>query len=205
MTAATYDFDIETRWIFRTTPEELTAIILDPDLLDRWCPTVVLKSELLNRGRADGMGLAMKIHTKGWLPHSFYFTAEIVDLLPHRRMTIRVEGDFEGQALMSVEPLADEECLAIMRWMVDIPHPLIRPLVRPFHPVFVRNHRWAMSHAHGLLQREIDRRRAGADAFATATATFPHNIAWFRRTWKRKGSVARGTAHGADDIEAVKP
>jgi hypothetical protein len=179
------DFDIRTEWWLEADPGELTKIVLDPNLIHLWCPSVFLKSETLDCGQPDGLGMTIKLHTKGWLPHTFFFIAKIVDLVPDRSMVIAVNGDFEGAGTMSVTPQDNGKCRAVLHWRARIRQPYIRPLIHLFHAVFVLNHKWAMRNARSLMQEEVYRRRGKASRFTSAKATFPHNLAFFRRRWHR--------------------
>jgi len=184
------DFDITTDWHLDAEPEELTAVVLDPELLHIWCPTVFMHGELIERGRPDGLGIAIRLHTKGFLPHSFFLVARVVDVIPHRFMRIAVEGDFEGLGELSVE--ADAGCCrARLRWQTSVAHPWLRPMVPFFHPLFVWNHKWAMRRTRRLLQAEVDRRRSATGAFAKAAATFPHNLTVFGNWQRRRVAPAR--------------
>jgi hypothetical protein len=191
------DFDITTRWALDARPEELTTIVLDPELLHVWCPTVFMHGELVERGRADGLGMAIRLHTKGFLPHSFFFLARIVDVVPHRFMRIAVSGDFEGIGELSVTPDRGAGCNAELHWQTSVRHPWLRPLVRSLHPIFVWNHKWAMRHARKLMQAEVDRRREAGGCLVRARATFPHGFAAVRE-WQRRRS---GTVRWRDENE----
>ncbi|WP_127600142.1 SRPBCC family protein [Nitratireductor alexandrii] len=185
------DFDIETHWRLEARPEELTAIVLDPELIHRWCPAVFMGSELVARGGADGLGMAIRLYTKGFLPHAFFFVARIVDLVPHRSMTIAVSGDFDGAGFLTVEPGPGGICAASLRWRVRVAHPYVRRFVPVFRPVLAANHKWAARRAHRLLQEEVFRRRRLSNAFVEAKPTFPHNLAPFR-AWQRRRAAHRG-------------
>jgi hypothetical protein len=190
------DFDIATVWRIEAEPEELTAIVLDPELLHLWCPTVFMYGELVERGRADGLGMTMRLHTKGFLPHSFFFVAEIVDLVPHVSMQLALSGDFEGVGSLSVARTGDGWLEARLRWRVVVKQPWIRRLVRLLPWVFTANHKWAVGNARRLIQAEVYRRRRRANTFTPARATFPHNLA-FVRAWQRRQSARRGWAKAA--------
>ncbi|MVA98170.1 hypothetical protein GN330_13045 [Nitratireductor sp. CAU 1489] len=185
------DFDVETHWRLEARPEELTAIVLDPELIHRWCPTVFMGSELVARGRVDGLGMTIRLYTKGFLPHSFFFVARIADLVAHRSMTIAVTGDFDGTGFLSVEPRPGGICMASLHWRVRVAHPYVGRFVRVFHPVLVANHKWAARRAHRLLQEEVFRRRRLSSAFVRAKPTFPHNLALFQ-AWQRRRAAHRG-------------
>ncbi len=186
-----YEFDITTLWRFDAWPEELTAIVLDPELIHRWCPSVFMHGELVERGGPDGVGITIRLHTKGFLPHSFFFVARIVEIVPHRFMRIAVSGDFDGVGEISVAPHDPGGCEARLRWRTSVPHPYVRRFVRLLHPVFVWNHKWAMRRAGRLLQAEVERRRSASGRFTREKATFPHSLAAFR-DWQRHRAARRG-------------
>lgn len=185
------DFDIETFWRIEAEPEELTAIVLDPELLHLWCPTVFMYGELVERGRADGLGMTIRLHTKGFLPHTFFFVAEVVDLVPHVSMELALTGDFEGAGSLAVARAGDGWLEARLRWRVVVRQPWLRHLLRIFHRVFEINHKWAVGNARRLIQAEVHRRRTRSNAFAPARATFPHNLR-FVQAWQRRRSARRG-------------
>jgi hypothetical protein len=136
-------------------PEELTAVVLDPEHLYQWCPTVF---ELVDRGRPDGVGMTLRLQAKGFLPHTFSIVARVVDVVPDRFMRIAVSGDFEGVGDLSVEP-DGAGCRLQLDWHLS-GYPWLRPLIRAFHGVFVRNHTWVMRRTFRLLEAEVHRRRA---------------------------------------------
>jgi hypothetical protein len=149
-----HDFEVTTcRWL-DARPEELTAVVLDPEHLYKWCPTVF---ELIDRGQPDGLGMALQLAAKGFLPHRFSLVARVVDVVPHRFMRIAVSGDFEGTGDLSVVP-DGAGCLLQLDWHLS-GYPWLRPLLRVFHGVFVRNHTWVMRRTFRLLEAEVHRRR----------------------------------------------
>lgn len=190
-----YDFDITSEWDLRAEPEELSEVVLDPDLFHLWCSSTVLKAQVLDRGAPDGMGMTLRLHVKGMLPHTFFCLAKVVDLVRHRSMTIAVSGDFEGVGTLAVEPTGTGTCAVTAGWRVRINQPYIRPFIGLLRPVFVYNHVWGVRQISRRMQEEIDRRRNGSDEFASATATFPHNLAFFRRGWRRIGSAFPVAVH----------
>jgi hypothetical protein len=183
-----YDFDITSEWDLRAEPEELSEVVLDPDLFHLWCSSTILKAQVLDRGAPDGMGMTLRLHVKGMLPHTFFCLAKVVDLVRHRSMKIAVSGDFEGVGTLSVQPTGTGVCAVTAGWRVRINQPYIRPFIRVLRPVFVFNHVWGVRQISHRMQEEIDRRRNGSDQFAGVKATFPHNLAFFRRGWRRIGS-----------------
>ena len=183
-----YDFDITSEWDLRAEPEELSEVVLDPDLFHLWCSSTVLKAQVLDHGASDGMDMTIRLHVKGMLPHTFFCLAKVVDLVRHRSMTIAVSGDFEGVGTLEVRPTGSGTCGVTAGWRVRINQPYIRPFIGLLKPVFVYNHVWGVRQISRRMQEEIDRRRSGSGRFADAKATFPHNLAFFRRGWCRIGS-----------------
>ncbi len=175
------DFDITTHWQLDARADELSAIVLDAEQLHFWCPNVFMHGTLVDKGAPDGLGLTIRLHTKGWLPHSFLFIAKIVELVPNQSMTIAVKGDFNGAGYISLNETPDGQCKAKLRWVVEIEQPLIRRIVRILNPIFVLNHLWSTRQARKLMQAEVYRRRRGANQFAKAKPTFPHNLPGFRK------------------------
>jgi hypothetical protein len=185
------EFDILTHWDMEARPEELTDIMLDPDVLARWGTTVFMACEAVERGAPDGMGMEIRIHTKGFLPHSFFFGGRVTALEPHRWIEFEVYGDFVGFGRMHVEPAGPGRLTATFRWQIDVAHPMLKPLVRIFHRVFIWNHVWAVRRLSRMMQAEVYRRRARVGEIVEPTPTFPHNLVPFRR-WQQRRFASRG-------------
>lgn len=184
------DFEVTTRRWLDARPEELTAVGLEPEQLHSWCSSVFMYGDLVERGAPDGLGMTLRVHTKGYLPHSFFFVAQIVDVIPHRFMRVVVTGDFDGVADITVTPDGAGSRFE-MHWRIALKHPWLRHLVRTFRWVFVRNHRWAMRHMCRQVEDEVHRRREPGRRIAAERATFPHNFAVFRAWQRRRTSAAR--------------
>src|ERR1700694_2273928 len=163
-----YDFEVATRRWLDARPEELTAVVLDPERLHQWCPTVF---QLVDRGQPHGLGMALRLQAKGFLPHSFSFVARVVDVVPHRFMRVAVSGDFEGVGDLSVVP-DGAGCQFQLHWRISLMHPL-RPLVVVFHWVFVQNHKSAMRRTCRLLEAEVHRRREASGQITRARVRVP--------------------------------
>ncbi len=164
--------------------------MLDPEHADRWCPSVFLHTEIIEQGQPDGLGMALRLHVKGFLPHSFFFVARIVDVVPHRYMRVAVNGDFEGLADIFIEPDGAGSQFRL-HWRIALRHPWLRRLVRVLHWAFVPNHKWAVRHTCRLLEAEVHRQREPDGQITQAKATFPHNLVGFRNWQRRRASAAR--------------
>jgi len=196
----TPDFDILHRWTLRARPEELTEIVLDTSCYDKWCSRALMRCEVVSHGRSDGLGLTVRLHTKGWLPHSFLFTAKVVDLVAHRRMTIRVSGDFEGVSLIDVTEDRGGTCDLTLRWSVDVAHPVVRRFVPFTRYILARNHTWATNSVRRMLQAEVDRRRAGDHEITAPPPTFAPFVNWLRPLHRRREREMGWSSDSSGDL-----
>lgn len=193
-TAPKRTFDIRSEWILQASGEELTAIVLDPETLAQWGRNIFMHTDILDRGDPQGLGMSVRVHTKGWLPHSFVFFATISSLIPHRFMRLDVSGDFTGFGELTVVPLpqapGDPAMLrADVRWNADCHHPFIGPLTHLVPRLFEWNHLWALARMRERMQGEVDRRRAGVARDAMPAPTFPHNIPLLRRYFSQRRNL----------------
>jgi hypothetical protein len=124
------DFDVSHVWRLDARPEELTEIVLDTSAYDKWCSRILMRCEVLKKGAPDGLGLSLRFYTKGWLPYSFLFTATITELVAHEWMRVEVDGDFVGYGDLKINRQQGQTCEIDLRWVTDIHHPQLRPLVR---------------------------------------------------------------------------
>jgi hypothetical protein len=177
-------FMLQSERRLKATPEELTAIILDPEQLSYWGRAVFMECEVLDRGDRHGLGMATRSYAKGLLPHAFIVSARISALIPHKSMRVDVWGDLEGFAELEVLQESEELRVKIV-WQIDCRHRIIGPITRLAPFIFKWNHRFTLSRGFSLMQREIDRRRAGASPRRPSIPTFPHNFPWLRRFFYR--------------------
>jgi len=192
------DFDVSHRWKLQAQPEELTRIVLDTTAYEKWCARILMRCEVLDKGADDGLGLRLRFFTKGWLPYSFLFTATITDLVPDERMRVEVDGDFVGYGDLVIDQRDDEFCHIDLRWVTDIHHPQLRPLVRFLHPVMKGNHIWAVRWVRRMMQAEINRRRTGSDQFAAPKPTFGRFLA-LSRGWTNSRAKQLGWTKNLTD------
>ncbi|NOX74272.1 MAG: hypothetical protein GXP03_11865 [Alphaproteobacteria bacterium] len=166
------EFDVSHHWQLNAHPEEISEIVFDTAAYNKWCARILLGHEVIESGDAQGLGLSLRFYTKGWLPYSFLFRASIVELIPNEWMRIEVSGDFVGFGELRLEKFENGTSYIQLRWMTDIHHPQLRPLVRLFHPVMKLNHIWAVAWMRRMMQAEILRRRAGRGNIAVPKPTF---------------------------------
>ena len=125
-----------------------------------------------------------RCYAKGFLPHAFVVSSHVTDLVPHKSMRVEVAGDLEGHAQLEVFPEGDELSVKI-EWEIDCRHVIIGPLTRLVPFVFRWNHRFTLTRGFALMQREIDRRRAGLEPRRPSIPTFPHNFPRLMRYFYR--------------------
>jgi hypothetical protein len=166
------EFDVLHHWQIQARPEEISEIVFDTSAYNKWCARILLGHEVIENGDAQGLGLSLRFYTKGWLPYSFLFCATIVELVPNEWMRIEVSGDFVGFGELRLEKFEDGTSHIQLRWMTDIHHPQLRPLVWIFHPVMKLNHIWAVAWVRRMMQAEIHRRREGRAKFSAPKPTF---------------------------------
>ena len=194
-----YRFDLTNRFVIDATPQEMTRIVLDPDVFAKWAPRVIVKMQLLDRGGPDGTGIENRIHASGWLPYGIVFTVRIAQVVPDRSMHMTLRGDFHGDAYLSIRPLPDGRgCEETIRAVFEMRHRYLRPLVPTLRPLFVWNHRWAVRWLHRAMQREVYRRRHLADGFPDQRPTFPHNLPWFRNRWPKRAAADDALPNASD-------
>lgn len=174
------DFNITHHWQLQARPEELAEIVLDTTAYEAWCARILLKCEVLEEGGPDGLGLHLRFHTKGWLPHSFLFNAKVIETVDCQSMVIAVTGDFEGHGYIEVTGQEAETCFLKLNWVIDVHHPVLRRFVRFFHPILTFNHIWAVRQVRWMMQNEIKRRRAHKVDFATPAPTFGRYLGLMR-------------------------
>lgn len=151
------------RWRVPATREEVADVLGDPLDLPRWWPSVWLDVELLDPGRRDGVGRAVTILSKGWLPYTIRWRLTTTRAAGPDGFAIRAEGDFVGTGAWVFKQDGDHVVM-LYDWRIAAEKPLLRRLTWLLRPAFSANHRWAMRQGELSLLRELDRRRLGPDA-----------------------------------------
>jgi len=148
------EFHIPTTWRVRGSASRVFEVLSEPQEFVRWWPQVYLTVREVKAGDANGLGRVVDLHTKGWLPYTLRWQAEVVAIDKPRSMSLRARGDLAGRGEWRLrqdgdwtEAHYDWTVLVTQPWMV-----LFAPLLEP---VFVANHRWAMQRGLEGLQREL--------------------------------------------------
>ena len=155
------DFILATHWLVEGSIEEVAAILSDPERLPDWWPEVYLSVEILEPGDERGVGRRIALHTRGWLPYTLRWQAEVVEANRPRGWTIAATGDLVGRGVWRLEQRGPFAAVTY-DWRVEVEKPLLKPLAPLLRRVYAANHRWAMARGLEGLNRELARRRAAA-------------------------------------------
>lgn len=149
------EFHIPTIWRVKAPVERVYEILTRPEDFVRWWSAVYLDVNEVQSGDANGVGRIVDLHTRGKLPYTLKWQAEMIEAEKPRRTLIRARGDLEGRGEWRfrqdgpwTEARYDWTVVATKPWMV-----YLAPLLRP---VFRANHVWAMQRGLEGLERELE-------------------------------------------------
>ena len=183
---AANDYHFVTTWRLPATRDEIADVLADAADLARWWPSVYLEVDVREPGDERGLGRAVDLHTKGWLPYTLRWRFRVVESQPPEGFTIAAEGDFVGRGVWTLREVADAGTPGgpvtdvEYDWRIRAEKGLLRSLSPVMRPLFGANHRWAMARGEARLRLELARRRAAGDAAILAAIpeppgpTFPH-------------------------------
>ncbi len=156
-------FIIPTHWRVRGRIEDVYDVLTTPEAFVRWWPQVYLGVSEIAAGGAGGVGRRVGLHTKGKLPYTLRWEAEVLEADRPYRMVIGARGDLDGRGEWRFSQ--DGELVDVdYRWTVYVSKPWMAVLAPLLRPVFVWNHLWAMRCGLEGLQRELARRGAAEPA-----------------------------------------
>ena len=165
------DYEFFTEWRVAGTIDEVKAVLGDGANLPRWWPSVYLEVDVLEEGREDGLGAALDLHTKGWLPYTLRWTLRITEPITDTGFALTAEGDLEGTGRW-VFRQEGPEVVITYDWRIHATKPLLRRLGWLLRPAFSANHTWAMARGEESLRLELRRRRGGEAVPPPPPATF---------------------------------
>jgi hypothetical protein len=171
------DYHFVTEWRAAGTIEEVKAVLGDAPSLTRWWPAVYLSLTEAERGAPDGVGRAVDLHTKGWLPYTLRWRLRITEPITDAGFALSAEGDLEGSGRWTFRQDGPEVAITY-DWRVHATKPLLRRLGWLLRPAFSANHVWAMAKGEESLRLELRRRR---DPGASVPAPPPATFAWLSR------------------------
>ncbi len=166
-----------TEWRVAGTTAEVRAVLSDGPSLTRWWPSVYLSVVQLEPGDADGVGGAIALHTKGWLPYTLRWTLRVTEPITEAGYALTASGDLDGAGRWTFRQQGPEVVITY-DWRVQATKPLLRRLSWLLRPAFAANHRWAMAKGEESLALELRRRR---DPDAAVPPPPPATFAWLRR------------------------
>lgn len=156
-------------------------MLRDATDLPRWWPSVYLDVRVLAEGDERGVGRAVELWTKGWLPYTlrWRFTTTRNDGVDG--LALRAEGDFVGEGVWTFAQ-AGSSVVATYDWRITAEKPLLKRLTWLLRPAFSANHRWAMRQGERSLRLELARRRLPSERAARLPQPPPPT---FRRLLRR--------------------
>ncbi|MDQ6927990.1 MAG: SRPBCC family protein [Actinomycetota bacterium] len=157
------DYEFLTVWRVAGTIDEVKDVLGDADSLPRWWPSVYLSVDQVEVGADDGVGRAVDLHTKGWLPYTLRWTLHITEPLTDSGFALAASGDLDGTGVWTFEQDGPEVVITY-DWRISATKPLLRRLSWLLKPGFAANHRWAMTRGEQSLALEMRRRRAATEA-----------------------------------------
>ncbi|MBV9866354.1 MAG: SRPBCC family protein [Abitibacteriaceae bacterium] len=160
---AANDYQFVTDWRVEGDIQEVYDIIADDRQLARWWPSVYLDVRELEPGNETGIGKAIDLHTKGWLPYTLRWQARTVESAAPHHLAIEAQGDFVGRGVWTLEQDGPWVNLTF-DWQIRADKPILRHLSFLLKPIFAANHRWAMGQGDQSLRLELARRRAKSEA-----------------------------------------
>ena len=156
---AANEYHFVNRWRLPATIEEVSAILRDPEALQRWWRAAWLDYEPVAPGDERGVGQVFRYRVKGWLPYSLNLEFTTVESNPPATYSVDATGDLVGHGrwtLVQDGPKAD----ITYEWRVRAEYPLIRYLSPLVKPIFRSNHFWVMRQGAHSMFLEVLRRRA---------------------------------------------
>ncbi|HUQ64287.1 MAG TPA: SRPBCC family protein [Acidimicrobiales bacterium] len=157
------DYEFLTVWRVAGTIDEVEDVLGDAESLPRWWPAVYLTVDQIEAGANDGVGRAVDLHTKGWLPYTLRWTLRITEPMTDEGFALEASGDLEGTGRWTFEQDGPEVVITY-DWRISATKPLLRRLSWLLKPGFAANHRWAMARGEESLALEMRRRRAESEA-----------------------------------------
>lgn len=169
--AKSSDYEMQTTWRVPGTAADVKEILGGPRL-DSWWPAVYLDVQVIREAGPDGVGRAVALYTKGWLPYTLRWTMTVSEPITEKGFALTAEGDLNGTGRWTFEPDGPEVVITF-DWRVSTAKPLLRRLNWLFRPLFAANHRWAMAAGEESLKLELRRRRAAGKADRTTVPPPP--------------------------------
>lgn len=151
-------FDLTSDWHVAATIEEVSDVLSDAERLPDWWGDVYLSVAVIDPGDAQGLGRRVAVHSRGKLPYTLRWQAQLVEDHRPRSWVIEATGDLAGRGQWVLTQKGDKAHVHY-DWHVVVEKPLLKLFAPLLKPVFAANHRWAMAKGCTGLAAEISRRR----------------------------------------------
>lgn len=151
------EYHFVTEWQFSYPIEQVFKLIDNGGDFPRWWPEVYLTAQVETTGRADRIGDKIHFYTKGWLPYTLRWTAELVRIQPPNYLEIKASGDLVGRGIWTLQPHGNNGTYVRFDWHIVAEKPLLRYFSFIAKPIFSGNHRWAMARGFERFNQELAR------------------------------------------------
>lgn len=155
----THEYQFVTEWDFNAPIELVFSIIEKGEEFPRWWPDVYLATRAEKCGHPEGIGDKLHLHTRGWLPYTLRWTAELISKEPPYSMEIKATGDFVGHGKWTLTKSGSGTHVRF-DWNILAEKPILRYFSFMLKPMFAWNHRWAMERGYVRFQEELARQSA---------------------------------------------
>lgn len=177
MTKRQYSFEIDSYWEMEATSPELDFVLENPLSIADWWAAVFMRVEVIEGDYYSGEGMLVKLWTKGFLPHTFSFLANVTHDDENDQVIVKTRGDFGGVGKIT-RSARSEGMMIHVNWQTSVDNHYLYWVMMAVKPVFVANHKWAMRKGKEGLAAELLRRKHGTPHTheRRQKPTFPHNI-----------------------------
>lgn len=141
-----------------TTPDELCAVLADPEDYARWWPAAFVASYEVERGDDAEAGRVVALESKGFLPSIYRWSLRTTEVRRPERVAFETFGDLEGGGAWEITQ-DGATTIAAFTWQ-GVVH---RAVMRAFRGVFTRDQAWAFARGEESVALELARRRARTD------------------------------------------
>ena len=121
------EYSFVTEWDLEAPINEVFDVIENGTEYPRWWPEVYLDARAEKTGRPDRKGDKLHLHTKGWLPYTLQWTAEVMEFAPPSRLVIAATGDFVGRGVWTLSNSGSKTHVRF-DWNILAEKPILRHL-----------------------------------------------------------------------------
>jgi hypothetical protein len=163
------DYHLVSNWRVLGTLEEVFDVIADASTLSKWWPAAFTEILVIEQGDENGNGSIVRMRTQGYLPYVLNWHLRVTDVVKPTKISFKVWGDFEGEGSWSFTE-SDAWCDVTFDWQITVKKGIVRYFSFLGRPIFISNHRWAMSRGEESLRLELAKRHATSEV---ARASIP--------------------------------